>query len=107
MRTLTISTDSFDQVNTFNVQINSRKGLQNITGYVGYYKHEDGKEEFFINQASVCLKAVYTDADRAENARLRTEKPVVDGETVLINGRTFKVKVNGNYSDCGTLTEVK
>jgi hypothetical protein len=52
------------------------------------------------------LKDSYTDADDQERNRLASEVPVKNNDIVLINNEQYKVRVNGNYSDCAIFTKV-
>jgi hypothetical protein len=54
------------------------------------------------------LKAEYTDKDREESARLsEPASKVDDGEIVLVDGKQFKVRVLGSFSDCAVLDPVQ
>lgn len=102
MKTLTVAIDNFDQVNTFNVEYVGTRGiLRTLTASLRYC---DG--EFWALKNSACLKDSYTDADDQERNRLASESLVKNNDVVLINGKQYKVRVNGNYSDCATFSEV-
>ena len=56
-------------------------------------------EEVFVTQRSGMLKDSYTEADRVEQDRLNTEDPVTDGDTISVNGKTYRVQAVGDYMD--------
>jgi hypothetical protein len=102
MKTLTVAIDNFDQVNTFNIEyVGTRGVLRTLTASL---RESDG--EFWALKNSACLKDSYTDADDQERNRLASETPVKNNDVVLINGKQYKVRVNGNYSDCAIFTKV-
>ena len=97
MRTLTLSTGSFDQINTFTVF--SKRGLPTRASlYQGYEKEGDGI--YWAMQKGACLRSHYSDADKAETARLSREAALMNGEIVLIDGKQYKTRILGNYSNC-------
>jgi hypothetical protein len=102
MKTLTLSTGSFDQVNTFTiaeVRYSRCKLMKD--------KEVAGDGILWVLQCAGCLKASYSDADRAEMARLNSgESTVRNGEVVLVDGKQYRVRVLGNYSDCAVLDPV-
>lgn len=100
MKTLIQSTGSFDQVNTFAVLHRGRK----MTCKLERDYHKDGDGIYWFMQVAGCIKARYTEADRAETARLQEMTPILDGEVVLIEGAEYVVKVNGDYSDAAILS---
>jgi hypothetical protein len=87
---------------TFNVNHNR--------GFSKCYLFEDQSEDkIWIMSVGACIKAVYTDADRAEGERLSRELPINHGDIVRIKGRDnkeFSVHVNGAYSDLGYLVPI-
>jgi hypothetical protein len=102
MKTLTVAIDKFDQVNTFNVEyVGTRGVLRTLTASL-----RNGGGEFWALKNSACLKDSYTDADDKERNRLASESPVKNNDVVLINNEQYKVRVNGNYSDCAIFTKV-
>lgn len=100
MQTLNLSTDTLDQDNTFVVEVQGFKRLVPATAvlYCGYQKNDDGI--FWALKKSACLKAEYTAKDIEERARLNAMEPVRNGDIVLINGKQYKARVLGNFSDC-------
>jgi hypothetical protein len=97
MRTLTLSTGSFDQINTFAVF--SKRGIPMTASLHRDYEKE-GDGIYWAMQKSACLKSSYTDDDRAEKSRLQSELAIQNGEVVLIDGKQYKTRVLGDYSDC-------
>jgi hypothetical protein len=103
MKTLTLSTGSFDQVNTFTFEkfkYHNRCSLQK-----DFYKDGDGI--YWAMQHGGMLKAQYSDEDRAESARLQTgDWTLSNDEIVLIDGKQYKTVFKGNYSDCAMFEPV-
>lgn len=99
MKTLNVSKDSFDQENTFMVVVKGFRGTKEIKCSLkkDYEKVDDGI--YWGLKKSSMLKDVYTEADRAETARLNSEAPLVHGEVVEINGELYVTRVVGDYSD--------
>jgi hypothetical protein len=103
MITLTPTTDSFDQDNTFVFSYTNRIGC---TSRAKGYLADFGDEGIYIMKTSLCLKDSYTEKDMEEAARLHAMKPVRNGDVVLYNGQEYKVSILGNYSDAGRLTKI-
>jgi hypothetical protein len=101
MKTLNISTGSFDKVNTFTI---APLKWSTCKLYKGYQTEDDGI--YWVMQCSAMLKAHYSDEDRAESKRLTEMEPIQNGEIVLIEGKEFKFNYKGNYSDCGIFEPV-
>ena len=97
---LNFRTNIQDQDNTFTfVYKNSRGQERTGTGYLF-----DGEQEgIFIMQQSACIKSHYTQKDREESARLQAMTPLRTGDIVELEGKTYTVQINGNYSDAGKL----
>lgn len=99
--TLNFPVDNFDQDNTFTFAYTGIFGKQwTATGYL-FEDKEEGV--IYIMKQSACLKDVYTDADRAESARLAAMTPIRTGDVVEVGGKQYTVKIIGNYSDAGRL----
>lgn len=96
MRTLILATGTFDQVNTFNV--NYGRGVKRAQLHRDYQKQGDGV--YWAMSSGACIKSSYTDADRAETARLNSEPAIKNGDVVLIDGEEYTARVLGDYSDC-------
>ena len=105
MRELKLSTGSFDQVNTFNVVAPGKYYPMRCALHRGYHKRDDGV--LWVMQHSTVIKDSYSDEDRAESARLRSEGPLVYGDQVMVEGKVYTLRVLGDYSDCAILDEVK
>lgn len=102
MRTLTLTTDTFDQVNTFMIQ-GPRRAIRACL-HRDFEKQGDGI--YWAMQKSGMLKSTYTEADRAETDRLNSEPVIQNGEIVLIDGEQYKIRVNGDYSDCAMFDKI-
>lgn len=101
MQTLNLSTGFFDTVNTFVIVV---KSLRRPNRYLTASLHRDYQMEgdgvLWAMQRNACIKSCYSDAGRAEAERLSTMLPIGSGDIVMIEGKQYKVKVNGDYSDC-------
>jgi hypothetical protein len=103
MKTLKVSTQTLDQVNSFT--ISNFKYENKCSLHKDYQKDGDGI--YWVLQHGACLQAHYSEADMAEKARLQLlEYIIADGEIVLIEGEQYKFKFLGNYSDCGIFDKV-
>lgn len=100
MTKLNYRRDNFDQDNTFAFAYNGRRGEVVTTGYL-FNATDEGR--IYVMQRAACLKSHYTEADHAETARLNAMTPVRDGDTVEVEGKQYRVKILGNYSDAGYL----
>lgn len=100
-RTLTLSTGTFDHVNTFRVEgVRGRCSLMS-----GYEKEGDGI--LWIMQRAGCIAASYSADERAERERLATEAPIANGEIVFVDDAAYRVNVIGNYSNAAVLERVE
>ena len=108
MKTLTLNTGSFDQVNSFGIEVKNYKGdmkIRKVSLYQDYEKSGDGI--YWALMSGAMVKSSYTDEDRAETDRIyRNEAPVRDGDVVLIDGDQYKTEVNGEYSNCAVFHPV-
>lgn len=99
IRTLNVSADTFDLSALFVVNTIGRdKHPLRMICYVWTHGDECG-----INQKSAMIKDSYTAEDRAHSDRLAAEEGVNNGDTVKVNGKHYRVKVNGNFSDAAVL----
>ena len=107
MQTLKFSTDSFDQDNTFTIECKGFKRMKNIRAslHIGYQKDGDGI--IWAMQKSSCLKDQYTAKDMEESARLNSMTPLRNGDSVMIEGKEYTIRVKGDYSDCAIFDLVK
>ena len=102
MKTLSVSTGNFDQVNTFTIAEipYSKCSLQR-----DYQTEGDGILWVMLNAG--VLKSKYSAADKAEMDRLNSgESTVHNREIVQVDGKQYKIRVLGKYSDCAILDQV-
>lgn len=104
MRTLELDTTEhkFDSVE-YNVNVGKKYSSRAVLRK-DYEKRGDGI--LWLLASGVCLKAVYSEKDKATTARLNAEAPIENGEVVLVNGEQYKVRVLGDYSNCAILDKV-
>ncbi len=101
MQALNFPRDNFDQDNTFTFAYRGMRGIERTaTGYL-FNSTEEGV--VYIMKQAACLKDVYTDADRAEQRRLDAQIPLRTGDVVTVEGKQYRVRILGNYSDAGRL----
>ena len=90
---------------TFKFSFRNHRGVEKTrTGYLFYAPDE---RVLYIMQKPSVLKDAYTDADRAETARLNAATPLRDGDTVVVEGLEYGVKILGDFSDAGRLVASK
>jgi len=104
MQTLNFPRDNFDKDNTFTFAYKGFRG--NECTATGYLFNSVDEGVIYLMKQSACLKAVYSDADKSERARLNAMAPVRTGDTVTVDGKQYKVRVLGNYSDAGRLDPI-
>lgn len=98
--TLNFPADNFDQDNTFAFAYEGFRGQERTaTGYL----FDAGDKGIYIMKRSACMKDAYTAKDREESARLASMLPVRNGDTVVVGGQQYRVKILGDYSDAGRL----
>jgi hypothetical protein len=102
MKTLILATDSFDQVNSFNVNA----GRRVMTAHLKQDYDKVGDGIYWALSTGSVLKDKYTAADVAERDRLNSETPLQHGEIVLIDGEQYKTRVLGNYSNCAIFDKI-
>ena len=103
MRELKLSTGSFDQINTFRVF--SKRGFPMTASlYQGYEKEGDGI--YWAMNHGATLQSHYSAADKAETARLKREAVLMQDEIVLIDGKQYKIRILGNYSNCAIFDSI-
>jgi len=90
MRTLKLSTDSFDQDNSFTILVRNEPVKCSL--HVGFDKADDGI--YWALNAGTCIKDKYSEADINEALRLIGEGPIENGETVCIEGKLFTCVVH-------------
>lgn len=100
MMTLTLSTGSFDQINTFSLEVlDYRKQPMKIRCSLmkDYKKAGDG---ILWGMSRGCaVKSHYTAADIEEQRRLDAQVPVRHDDVVIIDGASYKANVNGKFSN--------
>jgi hypothetical protein len=94
MRELKVSAHTWDYTNKFTVE--------RVRGDVSLERdyHKAGDGIYWGMQSGICIQATYTEEERAHRDRMNTMKPLKNGETVIIDGERYKVRILGNYSDC-------
>lgn len=100
MTILKFSTDTFDQDNTFTIEVQGFKRMTNIRASLHLDYHKRGDGIIWAMKSSAVLKAEYTDKDYEESARLRSMTPIRHGDIVEIEGKQYKTRVLGNFSNC-------
>lgn len=105
MRTLKLSTGSFDQINSFGLMVGGRHPVR--VSLCRNYKVENDGVYWALNAGSM-LKAHYTANDTAESDRIyRDEPPVRNGDHVMIDGAEYVCRVLGNFSDAALFDKVQ
>jgi len=106
MQTLTLSTFTLDQDNTFVIEVKGYSRMKRMTVLLkqGYHKKGDGI--YWGLQGGSCLKSEYTAKDNEERARLAAMTPIRKGDIVLIDGVEYKANVLGDFSDCAIFEKV-
>lgn len=99
-RVLFVTEDSLDRTDTFRLNVGTRVP-KTCSLRTGYKKRGDGT--FWILQHSTGLQDSFSQAELDERARLDSEEVLKDGDTVVVGGAEFKIKILGNYSDCAIL----
>lgn len=100
LRELKISEGTFDYASLFRV-----KGASgNVSLEQGYNKEDDGI--LWGMQRATIMKASYSEEERKTRERLRREKPLYDGEIVLIEGKKYKARLKGNYTTAAIFDEL-
>ena len=98
-KTLTLATGNLDRINTFNVVVRGRLDTNTMKCQLrhNYQKSDDGI--YWALSVGGVLQGIYDNGDIEERARLLQEEPVKNGDLVLINGKEYRAKVLGAYSD--------
>jgi hypothetical protein len=106
MTTLNLSTGSFDQDNTFIIEVKgySKMKRMNVSLLQGYQTEEDGI--YWGLQGAVCLQNEYSAKDLEETKRLNEMTPIKHNDIVTINNEEYKVKVLGDFSDCAMFEKI-
>ena len=102
MLSLTYPTDNFDRAAGFAfTYLDYKKNLQRAEGRLF---RDDTDGQIYIMQRSACIQASYTQEERNHIERIAYGPDVVNhGDSVEVDGKTYTVKILGNYSDAGRL----
>lgn len=107
-RTLTLSTDSFDRINTFNISLPTKRNPEDRM--TGCSLHRDyrvaGDGVLWAMNAGSIISSSYSPAEIAERNRLNAEAPVKNGDIVEVEGKLYRMRVLGRYSDCAILDAI-
>ena len=103
--TLNFPRDNFDQDSTFTFAYQGIRGQERTA--TGYLSNSEDEGVIYLMKQSVCLKSEYTAKDNEERDRLNSMTPVRNGDIVEVEGKQYKVKILGNYSDAGRLIAVE
>lgn len=104
MRTLNLSTGTFDRLNSFGIELPGFGGPRTRAAslHMGAKHSNDGI--LWVMQHSACIAARYSADEIAEKERIyRGEPPVRNGDTVIVNGKKYLVQIVGDYSNCAYL----
>jgi hypothetical protein len=102
MKTLTLSAGTFDQINTFTI---TDIAYSVCSLHKDKEKRGDGILWAMLHDS--VLKLSQTEADIDERVRLATPDYCIEnGEIVLIEGKQYRCRVLGRYSDCAVFEPV-
>jgi hypothetical protein len=105
MQTLTEARHTRDRDNMFTINLPRTRGIYSDASlYKGYQKNDDGI--YWALQHSACLQDHYSHEDVAHRERLRNMKPLENGDIVMIEGKQYKTRILGNFSDCAIFDPV-
>ena len=104
MKTLSITTQTMQHDKVFTMDIGAKHGYIEVSLYKDYITEGDGI--FWGLQHSACLSATYTQAQIDQRNRLNNMETVKNGEIVLIDGKQYKTKVLGDFSNCAVFDPV-
>lgn len=111
MQTLTYPTSNFDATADFKVA-----GVPGACylfcaavhpDYKGCTRQDKDFHKIFVMQHAGVLKAHYTEKDIAAMERFKALTPIAQGEEVEVDGKRYRMRVVGNYSDAGYLIPVE
>lgn len=96
---LKVCKDHFDKSNNFKIE-----GVRmSVALYQGYNKEDDGI--YYGSQECAIIKNNYTEADVAHREHMKNYTPLKNGQEVLIDGKVYILKINGDYSNCCVFIE--
>ena len=104
MKTLLITTATMQYDKVFTMDIGAKYGYIEVSLYQGYQTEDDGI--FWGLKRSVCLSSSYTQSDIDYRDRLNNMETVKNGEIVLIDGKQYKTRVLGDFSNCAIFDPV-
>jgi len=79
---------------------------RNIDVYLRQDYHKQGDGIYWLMNPGTMLLSHYPQELKDNQKRLNSEKPLQDGEIVLIEGKQYRLKVLGDYSDAGIFEEI-
>ena len=104
MKTLSITTETMQYDKVFSMDIGAKHGYIDVSLYQGYKTEDDGI--FWGLKRSACLSANHSQKDIDYRDRLNNMDAIKNGEIVLIDGKQYKTRVLGNFSDCAIFDPV-
>jgi hypothetical protein len=112
IRTLKLSTDTFDRINTFTCEVRGFRGpvTRKCSLHRDYQVQGDGI--YWIMQHAGMIASSYSDEEVAERNRLNVEKPLRDREVVRVGRQKFELEYtghnrSGDYSTVAVLKPVR
>ena len=110
LRTLTVRiADDFESLTTFQVNVGKRSPKTCSLHHFPTLRKIDidsGCRNWEILSIGTVMKSVYSEADIAERTRFDAETPLNDGDTVVVDGAKFVLKVRGDFSNAAYLLPV-
>lgn len=108
-QTLTFPRDNFDATADFKIA-----GVLGACYLFCAATHPDFKDDqpdadhdkIFVMQHAAVLKSHYSEKDVADRERFAALAPIAQGEEVEVDGKRYKLHINGNYSDAGYLIPI-
>ncbi len=107
MQVLNIVTENFDQENTFAIELVKLRRTIRVKCSVRQDYKVQGDGILWALQHGATLKSHYGARDVAELDRLKNNEPIRNGDTVLIEGKQYTVRVLGDYSNCAIFDPVE
>jgi hypothetical protein len=85
-----------------------RQGRARVPAKCSVYRdyHKAGDGILWAMQHSACIASSYSAEEIAERNRLNAEPALQNGEIVTIEGRTYRVRVLGDYSNAALFDAV-
>ena len=104
MKTLSITTQTMQYDKVFTMDIGAKHGYIEVSLYKDYITEGDGI--LWGLQRSVCLSSTYSKKQVEQRERLNNLETVKDSEIVLIEGKQYKTRVLGDFSNCAIFDPV-